>query len=68
LRRYFDVVATGPYLKIRAGSMMERRGKVFKRRKSNYYMAISRRRHVERFLCEIGFSITEKQQGLPRRE
>lgn len=68
LKRYFNIIARGPYLTRRAGSIMKRIGKTYKRSSDNYVIAICRKLHVQRFLSEIGFSITEKQLGLPRRK
>lgn len=68
LKKYFGIIATGPYLHTRAGSIMERNGETYKRRGNTYSIAIYKRQHVKRFLNEIRFSITRKQQGLPRRK
>jgi len=42
-------------------------GRMFRRRVDVYTLEISRGRDVQVFLSEIGFSIREKQLGLPRR-
>ena len=68
LRKYFSIKATGPYLKVKAGSIMKRNGRRYKRRKNNYSIAISRKDSIRMFLSKIGFSITEKQLGLRRRK
>ena len=68
LKKYFDVIARGPYLVKKAGSIMERNGRRYKRRENNYSIAIYRKKHVKIFLNEIGFSIKEKHLGLPRRK
>ncbi len=69
LKKYFDIIAIGPHLHIRAGRIsIKRNGEKIKAKKNNYYIAISRRQHVKRFLDEVGFSIQEKQLGLPRRK
>lgn len=68
LEKYFDIIATGPYRRRFAGKIsIKRNGEEIKTNHDNYYIAISRKQHVARFLEEIGFSIREKQLGLPRR-
>ena len=68
LERYFSIIATGPYLSIKAGRIgRKRNGEKIKTNHNNYYIAISRKKHVKIFLSEIGFSIRDKQLGLPRR-
>jgi len=69
LRKYYNIIATGPYLHTRAGSISRRRsGEKIKTNYNTYYIAISRKRHIKIFLSEVGFSIREKQLGLPRRK
>ena len=67
LRYYFNIKAIGPYLVTRAGTIMERSGKRFRRKVDVYTIEISRRRDAQVFLSRIGFSMREKQLGLPRR-
>jgi len=68
LKKYFDIRATGPYLHKRAGSIyITRNGRKFKANHNIYILAISRKRDIHMFLSHIGFSIKEKQLGLPRR-
>ncbi|RLF04249.1 MAG: hypothetical protein DRJ64_07210 [Thermoprotei archaeon] len=69
LRKYFNIVSRGPYLNVRAGSIRIRKdGMIIKANHDTHRIAVFRRRDVERFLKEIGFSIREKQLGLPRRK
>jgi len=65
LERYFNITATGPYINKEAGGMSKKGIKV---NHNNYTIAISRKGSIQRFLNEIGFSIKEKQLGLPRRK
>jgi len=68
LKKYFGIRAIGPYLVVKAGSIIIRRdGERIKANHNNYYIAISRKRDVQVFLSQVGFSIREKQLGLPRR-
>ena len=67
LKKYFSIKATGPYLNVKAGSIMVKGGKRFRRNHNNYYITISKRRGLRVFLSKIGFSIRRKQLGLPRR-
>ena len=68
LKKYFGIVARGPYLNTKAGTKSKmKNGNVAKTTHNNYQMRIYRRQHTERFLDDIGFSILEKQLGLPRR-
>jgi hypothetical protein len=46
----------------------KRSGEMIKTNHNNYSIAISRKKYVRIFLGEIGFSIREKQLGLPRRK
>ena len=66
LRKYFSIVATGPYPNTRRDTIVKvgkRKGVV---RKKCYEIGIYRKWCVRKFLREIGFSITTKQLGLPR--
>jgi len=65
LKKYFNIVARGPYLVMRAGSI---NNSGIKTNYDIYYIAISREDSIWIFLSKIGFSITEKQLGLPRRK
>jgi intein-encoded DNA endonuclease-like protein len=68
LMRYFDIIATGPYLCKKAGSVsVKKNGEEIKSNHDIYCIAINRRQHIQRFLSEIGFSIREKQLGQKRR-
>ena len=67
--KYFGINATGPYLAKKAGTESKmRNGEKVKTKHNNYSIAVSRRQHTQIFLDNIGFSITEKQLGLPRRK
>ena len=69
LKKYFNIITTEPHINVKAGTEHKIRDeKMFKTKHDNYYIAICRKRLVQRFLNEIGFSITEKQLGLPRRK
>jgi intein-encoded DNA endonuclease-like protein len=69
LEKCFNIKATGPYLVIEAGSTsIKKNGEKIKSNYNIYYIAISRKESVQRFLDEVGFSIREKQLGLPRRK
>lgn len=68
LMKYFNITATEPYLSIKAGTMMEINGERYMRKIDVYQIVIYRKLHIKKFLYKIGFSITEKQLGLPRRK
>jgi intein-encoded DNA endonuclease-like protein len=69
LKKYFSISATGPYINTKAGSVhIKRNGEKIKAGHNTYSIAISRKDCVQRYLSEVGFSITEKQLGLPRRK
>ena len=69
LEKYFNIHTTEPYLHVKAGTEHEiRNEKIIKTKHDNYLIVISRRQYTEKFLSEIGFSIREKQLGLPRRK
>ena len=69
LEKYFNIIATGPHLHAKAGKESKmKNGKIAKTNHDNYRINIKRKQHVQRFLSMIGFSITEKQLGLPRRK
>jgi len=69
LKKYFGIMIRGPYLHVRAGSIhMRRDGEEIRTKNNNYYIGIYRMRNIQVFLSEIGFSIAEKQLGLPRRK
>ena len=68
LKKYFDVIATGPYLQKKAGTILTING-MEKPVYHDYYMiVIGRKQHIQRFLREIGFSIIRKQLGLKKHE
>jgi len=60
LRIHFGIRATGPHLKKKSSEEM------IKPKHNNYTIEIFRD-HVKNFLNENGFTIREKQLGLPRR-
>ncbi len=69
LEKYFNIHTTGPYLHIEAGAESKMgNGQTAKTNHNNYQISIYRKQHVQRFLNMIGFSIGEKQLGLPRRK
>ena len=69
LEKYFDIVTKGPYVGTRAGTENKMgNGKIVRRNHDTYQMVIDRIQYAQRFLDEIGFSITEKQLGLSRRK
>jgi len=68
LKKYFDVKATGPYLVHKAGTKKVING-VRTRYNDNYYVIqISREKHIQKFLEEIGFTIVRKQLGLKKHK
>ncbi len=68
LKDYFNIVATGPYINRRSGEVSTKSdGEKIKTNNNNYKIVIYRRQHIQIFLDNIGFSITEKQLGLKRR-
>ena len=67
LKKYFNIIATGPYICSRPGKKVKIDRWTGTIRKNVYIIAIARKTHVKRFLNEIGFSIKEKQLGKPRR-
>lgn len=69
LVKYFNIKPTEPYLASKAGSIHKIKGEEkIKQNHNTYRLVISKRRYVEKFLNEIGFSIREKQLGLKRRK
>jgi len=68
LKKYFDVKATGPYLKKKAGATVIIKGIERNINYNHYMIEISRKKHVQKFLEEIGFSIVRKQLGLKKHE
>jgi len=68
LKKYFGIKTIGPYLKVRAGSIMIKDGRRFRRKVDVYILKIYRKRDIQVFLSQVGFSIREKQLGLPRRK
>ena len=68
LKRYLNIIATGPYLNAEAGEENKIENRKIKRKSNNYQISINRKQYTRKFLSEIGFSIEEKQLGLPRRE
>jgi len=68
LKKYFNIRATGPYLNKKARSIhIKKNGERIRTSHNTYCIEISRKRDVQAFLSKIGFSIKEKQLGLPRR-
>jgi len=68
LKKYFDVVATGPYLVHKAGDSWIINGIETRYNDDYYEISISRKLHTQRFLEEIGFTIVRKQLGLKKNE
>ena len=69
LGKYFNIITTGLHINVKAGTENEmRNGKTAKTNHNNYLIAIYRKQYTEKFLSMIGFSIEEKQLGLPRRK
>jgi len=68
LKKYFNIIATGPYLKEETGNATIIRGVEYRYNDDFYEIVISRKNHVQRFLEEIGFSIVRKQLGLKKNE
>ncbi len=69
LKKYFIIMIRGPYLNAKAGNIsIKKNGEKIKTNRDNYSIVVFRRRYIQRFLNEIGFFITEKQLGLPRRK
>jgi len=68
LRKYFDVVATGPYLKEDGGNTKVINGVEARYNDDYYSMQIGRKQCVQEFLREIGFTIVRKQLGLKKDE
>ncbi len=69
LEKCFNIKATGPYLVTMAGTIHTKwDGERIKTNHPNYQIVIARKLHVQRFLSEVGFSMLEKQLGLPRRK
>lgn len=68
LKKYFDIIARGPYLTNKAGTKHKIRNKMLTSTHNVYRITIYRKQYIQRFLNEIGFSIRRKQLGLPRRK
>jgi len=68
LKKYFDIVATGPYLVYEAGDIEIINGVETRYNHDYYSIHIYRKLHVQKFLKEIGFSIIRKQLGLKKDE
>lgn len=67
LRKYFDIVARGPYINARAGTERKmRNGNIIRTNYDNYLIAIHKKQHVEKFLDKIGFNISRKLELLQR--
>jgi len=68
LKKYFKIIATGPYINNKAGGKYLMRDKnLIIRRKDNYRLVISRKSSVKTFLEKIGFTSRGKQLGQPQR-
>jgi intein-encoded DNA endonuclease-like protein len=65
LSKYFGIETTGPHLCTRKGSIMTRRRKSFRRRVDCFSIYV-RRRSLERFYEDIGFTIERKSLRLKR--
>jgi intein-encoded DNA endonuclease-like protein len=69
LEKYFNITVTGPYLVKEAGEVsVKKSGEKIKSIHKSYRIDVSRKQDVKKFLNEIGFSIVEKQHGLPCRK
>jgi len=68
LKKYFNIKATGPYLRIKAGTTVTINGVEYKSNYDYYAIVISRKLHVQDFLKKIGFTIVRKQLGLKKYE
>jgi len=68
LGKYFDIVATGPYLVEKAGSIMMINGRRVTTKHDCYEISTNRKENIQRFLREIGFSVARKQLGLRKGE
>jgi len=68
LKKYFNIVATGPYLNKKAGTKTIIKGVEYHYNQNLYSIQINRKLHVQKFLEEIGFTIMRKQLGLKKDE
>jgi len=68
LKKYFNIKSTGPYLNKKAGTKTIINGVKTTTKHNCYYISITRKLHVEKFLEEIGFSIVRRQLGLKKHE
>jgi len=68
LKRYFGIKTTGPYLRRKNGTKMMINERRIVGKHDCYEIVISRKEHVQKFLREIGFTITRKQLGLKKHE
>jgi len=68
LERYFGIVTTGPYLQRKAGTKTVINGMKTTTKYDCYRIQINGRKHAQKFLEEIGFTIVRKQLGLRKHE
>jgi len=68
LEKFFHIIATGPYLQKKNGTKMMINGIKHTRKHDCYEIDISRKKHIQKFLREIGFTIIRKQLGLKKHE
>jgi len=68
LKKYFDIIATGPYLVEKAGSIMMINERRATRKHNCYEISIGKKLYVQKYLEKIGFSIVRKQLGLKKHE
>jgi len=65
LKKYFNIISTGPYINVRAGTIcITKERDIIKTNRNNYRIDISRKRDLQSFLNNIGFSILKKQYGI----
>jgi len=68
LKRYFNIKATGPYLVHKTGDSEIINGVEYHRSQDYYKIQIGKKEHIQKYLEEIGFTITRKQLGLKKHE
>jgi len=68
LKKYFNVAATGPYILHKSGDIAIINGLESQYNQDYYKIQIGRKEHIQKYLKEIGFTITRKQLGLKKHE
>jgi len=68
LKKYYNIISTGPYLQRKTGTKMIINGIETLYNRDFYVISICRKQHIQKFLEEIGFSIVRKQLGLRKHE